>query len=582
MFTRVNLYKNCILTARNTEVFRTAELLESYLGTLDKPYTADIDIANVYTTLSGDITIDATPLNGDFNYIKFQEFDDNNQVKQTVYAFIDSFRIVNDLLVISYSTDIWHTYIGKWTLRDSLISNSRYLPPQGYDASLIVPYVGAGKFTYTKTNTSGLYSLVFKAMLYENTSGRVSSVLHQQGWFVYSDYNNGNKDYGLTTTISNANRIMQSMVGRSPQGTETGNQPQAYYRTYNPDGTPNDYGPYFINIEEMYIIPKEWSDNLVFSEPFVRNNILVNAGASNARYGARGLASTTGADNILEETNYIVPEDIVSFGTFTSQIPLTFNNKVINYKVIESCCLEDFHIYLEYYNTTVEITRDFYIALDYEPVTPDVIAQREIARKQGTWNGIKGIVGGAEQVAMGVASMALGGANVATGASLMGATQGVTLGSSMAITQGVGLNTFNRGRMQQVSGGGSIVGGITSIVDGALRIKYANTDKYKSFTSSQNIQSTYINAFFGITMKTIEIINGVSTAINKDEVEQIKNECGYQTDYISNNLDIVNNITDYNIIRFGFVRLTGLSTEICEMITSILMNGVKIWYTANV
>ena len=118
MFTRVNLYKNCILTARNTEVFRNRSILEEYLATLDKPYTADIDISNVYTTLSGKITIDATPLNGDFNYIKFEEFNDGGtEVKQTVYAFIDRFNIINDLLVIDYSVDVWHTYFDKTVLR---------------------------------------------------------------------------------------------------------------------------------------------------------------------------------------------------------------------------------------------------------------------------------------------------------------------------------------------------------------------------------------------------------------------------------------------------------------------------------
>ena len=39
---------------------------------------------------------------------------------------------------------------------------------------------------------------------------------------------------------------------------------------------------------------------------------------------------------------------------------------------------------------------------------------------------------------------------------------------------------------------------------------------------------------------------------------------------------------DYDIIKFDFIRLSGLPTSLNTIIKQILLSGTKIWYTSNV
>ena len=99
---KITLYKNCILSARNTEVFRTQQLLETYLDTLQKPYRgSDIQINNTYAMIRGTLQLDISNFNGDFNYIRFEDI-----YNKKWYAFVDSFSYVDTLLIIDYRQDI--------------------------------------------------------------------------------------------------------------------------------------------------------------------------------------------------------------------------------------------------------------------------------------------------------------------------------------------------------------------------------------------------------------------------------------------------------------------------------------------
>lgn len=578
MFTRVNLYKNCILTSRNTEVFRTAELLETYLGTLDKPYIADIDIANVYTTLSGDITIDATPLNGDFNYIKFQEFDDNNQVKQTVYAFIDSFRIVNDLLVISYSTDIWHTYIGKWTLRDSNVERSSVLlEGEPYNIPLFPINNGEVKVhTVIPSNYSGTingdFAIICKMQFYLLESGGQPQTIAREGYGVYrflqTPVNNEYTEFNPITSIETLSSKLDTIMAW-----------QQNKRWLLPGSSVS----YYCFFSEVYVVPANWIEDFDLFHTNI-NNIYKYQKTSNLfdyfnffSYGSNGLRTIRhnchnySINGYYSNIDYYDKSLIKSIGLFTKQIPYQFNG-LDKYASIEMSLTPDtINFYLAYETTLIDITDEFSMRQDYTIVTPDVLAQREIAKKQQTIQGITGIINDVSQIAVGVASIAAG--NLAGG---------VGFGGNEAFEKAIGWNLPSSSGatpssiMHQASGGAGIVGGITNAVNHIAQISFANKAKYMGFTTANNYTAAILNAWFGFCFTVGD------TIVNQNEVDKAISEVGYEVDYFTNNLDINNSQRSKMAIKFSFVRLTGLSTEICEMIASILMNGVKIWYTANV
>lgn len=615
MFTRVNLYKNCILTARNTEVFRTAELLETYLGTLDKPYIADIDIANVYTTLSGDITIDATPLNGDFNYIKFQEFDDNNQVKQTVYAFIDSFRIVNDLLVISYSTDIWHTYIGKWTLRDSVVGRSLWRFATDYTANLPVsPLFNGNKYAISRETTpnSGIpktdVCIIAKLQFFKLSSGIPDRSTFTEQYYLIENINlrlvNNIIRYDTPTKAIFATEGINGLSFASNLEKMFQNQNADIWLTAKHNDRTGDYidptDAKYCNIVKLYILPEYWvaKSSNYFDFQFIPNGhsfVMLDTPAQDEGNQFFAFSQLTKTNTDFEIYTKLINKNInnISIGFYTSLFKYDYIGRDTRISILASINPDEFSLYLCYNGTKTEITTLFEFIQDYNVISAETVAQREIARKLDTVSGITGTIQGIAQVATSVATMALGGANVASGTSFINATQGAGLTSTQAFIQSRGVSQFNQGRMQQINGGGGIVGGISTAVNSIAKMWSANADKYAPIQSQHNYEMAIVNAQYGFI-----VLQSTSTSmINRLEVEKALRNIGYTVRYIVNTIDLSNisqeithrlidlessNIDDYNIIQFDFVRLTGLSTEICEIISSILMNGVKIWYTANV
>ena len=102
---KITIYKNCKLTNKYDEVFKSTSLLNTYLSTLTylQVYNGD----EIYFTNSGTISIDneATFDGSKYNYMKIEV-----NANITKYAFINSIVVVNGVAVIDYSEDIWSNY----------------------------------------------------------------------------------------------------------------------------------------------------------------------------------------------------------------------------------------------------------------------------------------------------------------------------------------------------------------------------------------------------------------------------------------------------------------------------------------
>lgn len=601
MFTRIELYNNCILTARNTEVFRTKELLEQYLATLDKPYVQDIDLPNVYTRLNGTINLDTTPFNKTFNYIKFTEFDDNNTAKIVCYAFIDSFQIINGLTVIRYTQDIWHTYIGQWELRDSLIINSQWRTSGNVSELPMNPI-----FNNYHIATSGnkRVSLIAKMQFFKlNTTGEPDPDSMFEGYYLVAYQKQGVGTYAASFNIELtqfSDLLDVIWCDQTRKGTETTLSGWDGANYWVQDRVSQNEIGFYSRIEKFYIVPASW---IADSESVIKSGLYFGILTDQKtfridqklkRYGTEqsGYQPTPIYVDEIYFAELVVPShDIelfsidvqenaanIAVGFYSSLIKYDFNGHDINYKVLCSVDNDEFALYLEYEGIKTEITDLFEFSQDYEIINAETVAQRSIANKVNTVKGITGVLTNMAQIGVGVATMGAGVPSIP-----------FTTAESPLDAFGIPIpQQMMKSPTQAARGAGGIVGGVAGIVDNVTNIVAANTARYSAFYNANNYTLAIINAALGFVRAYAEW-NYVDIP-NLETFTKALDEVGYKVAYITHYLDIAANpdaigirkrTTDYNVIRFGFVRLTGLSTEICEAISKILTDGVKIWYSIN-
>lgn len=135
----ITLYKNCRLSNKYDEVYNTHSGLETYLSSLTG-YLQVYSGEEIYFTNNGSISIDNTGMvvhTGDcYNYMKVQVAGESSR-----YAFVNNITLVNEVAVISYEEDIWHSYALtsnaiSFKMKNSLLSQADVLRPSTeYDAT---------------------------------------------------------------------------------------------------------------------------------------------------------------------------------------------------------------------------------------------------------------------------------------------------------------------------------------------------------------------------------------------------------------------------------------------------------------
>lgn len=543
---QVKLYKKCILNKQYSEVFRNRGLIENYLSQLDnKTFIVD----DIYIKLQGEIIVEFkadeisnNELAFDYNYIRF--FANNN----ITYAFIDRIEFWNECVKIYYTQDVWSSTVGKWNIRESFVSNSlRIIDGEPY--SKILPYENNGdiNINYFTNQHDGTktFSIIFKFQLYNLTSG--------------GDYNPIVKEaYGVfTNVIPSGNNLSQY-----EDDYYIDRYSLTYWLDYVARRMPQESWEYkgtkyYCRLVETYVIPCKWVDNIIQSATdFVKyNNINYN---NEYCLLILPIVQTTVYEEIINAN-----DKIISIGIFSQQIPYKFDGIDKKINITMYCTADEFHLYMALNSNLVEITKCFVSTQDYEPTTPDVLAQREIAKQQQTVKGITGIISGAVQIGVGMATAVAGGtlANSAGVASILGNT-------SAKITEA-------KGSAIEAQGVGGAVGGVMSMIEGVSNIGFANKEKYMSFNTANNDINVFFNAFYGLCY--FEMLN----IVNENESDNATKECGYEVGYITKNIDINNDTNNYNVLKFHFIRINGTTSEINEIISSILTNGVKIWYTSD-
>lgn len=569
-------YKNCILNSNYDEVFYSKEVLDQYLGGLQK---IDVVVADGYADLSGKLVLKKTDnlTNFDYNYIKI--FGDT----QVTYAFVNSIEFANQDIILTYTQDIWSTYLGKWSMRKSRLSSTRY--PNKYSTT---------DEYYLPKNYKTNYPLVMEG---SNTSHEVNIIVEFQ--------------YYVTGQVGNVtNRVTQyALLQRPREGTTPSTDDSTFrfslqdactfaVRLMNFTGykeifsmqegsTGTDIYNNNIQITNFYFVPADWQLSRFVGEHVAYERTvdvytlykavpssyyffhLVPRELTDTYYHMYGMFE-------LNDKQYVFDTEIqndfknVSKGFVSKLSPTANNGRKEKYAISIYKTQSDLYIYQETADGILDITSEFAYMPDVATDSAESLYTKRIARMVGS---LTNTLSASSSIAK---TMTLGkpvSKTISSGANYNEKYR--TWDIDKNITRGGYSRSY-----EQVMGEGAIAGNTISLVSGAgNNIANMLQLQAKAYTSNHNspfIPASLLNAYYGfITLRIDE-----DRIINEQEVEKTKNEVGYVVDYVIDNID--NTIVDYDILTFAFVRIVGLTSEINAIIKGILLNGVKIWYTKNV
>ena len=568
----ITLYKNCILNTMYTEVFRTKGIQDAYLNDLTKLSIENID--DVYYRLNDSICLNfnVSPLDAfDYNYMKIESGDD------VFYAFISSIDVLNECVNINFNCDYWATFNGKWYLRESMMTNSRYVP-YGVNYELPLQYISNAplKLNYNQNeNNEKKFNIIIELQTFTldsagNTSERENFVFKVGKKYTQQKYN-------FNILIGDVENLINYF---------TKNQNKPYlYRYTDPVG--QNYERKYYDIVNVYVLPEEIGVDIRYNYGNGINWFFIEGGFSSldeALYTFTPITMGAILDNDYNTFNtlqeYTIPANhlIKSYGFFTSQIPYLYNGKDKYIKISYTATQHDFKLFMNCEQGNIEITQLFDYELNFSVVSPEVLVQQKIQKKMQTAQGIMNIVTGGFQTILGATGIAGG----------MPTNLGGNIAFEQAMAKEVGgiwstLPAYSQGSTSSIMQGvGNGLGGIGKIVNGIQQLSFANASKYKNSSMVNNSQSAFFNALFGFCYFELDS----EFLENEREVENAIKECGYNIEYFTNDLDLGRYITDYfedlkyNIVKFSFIRVVGLTSNINAIIENILTNGVKIWYTS--
>lgn len=572
---KIRLYKDCLVNGKYSEVFRTQDLLKGYLNSLEKyPQNTFLEIDGVYTRLEDRLTFE--PLNtiidfSQFNYIHFKYGTSDNL--KDMFAFINNIEWVNGLVIIDYTCDYWHTFLDSWSLRKSFLTRSLKTKPD-YHYELPIPYTPNGEPNLILYDGTNPISLVIEIQSYDlDTASNIKSN-RENFVFIVGKNETTIQNSVLGFGINEVNELVDFISYRASS--------KNFYKLEPTSGESWENSGYvtgekkYFEIINLYFIPQKYlgeSTNYEFSE------YTIPGGTPNTFVGDLTLFKfKKDGDYIMfnrEVAQYTIPpnSDGLSFGFFTSQVPYFFNGLEKYVSIVLYTTKYTFNIFMLSEHGLLDITSLFQTEQNWSTVSPEVLVQQKIQRQLDTTKGIQQIVQGVVDIGVGALQVASG-YNTSLASNVLDAKVGGITDPYKYVYKKE-LNSL--GAIRGATGVSNIVGGIFGLINGGQQIAYANYEKYKNTYKVNNLSNALYNALYGfVALNMLEVSNS-------EEVARTVQETGYKIDLYTNSLDLGENTTDwdYNVVKFDFVRVKGLPNNINNIIESILLNGVKIWYNSS-
>ena len=582
----ITLYQSCKLTNKYSQVFKDRTTMNTYLSglTYSQVYSGD----DIYYTNSGTISIDNSSLLGNggdkYNYMKFTHTAEGGAITHR-FAFVNNITIVNEVAVIEYSEDIWHTYAidtntHKINLFNSLLQQAKTLnggTGYEYTASQIaglpkaLPIQPEGQnapsfkeFTVSDPAEVQCYILITASVYKLSGQGEVNERYVSNYLLSYKELATG----GITPAATGKNYIwdlsetqtllLLSLIQASSSDTVVSYRTNPNYHydiidikiipesigtdwftNYLTGDSTHDAGLYpdFSLTLPIYDIDNSESSYQYFDSTIEFNNIVIDSATKylsggSIRYTYNGIEQNT----ILSSTKtYSSNKEYVAIANLSRVIPIAFNglSKTATFEL--SVNLFNNSIRLLFDNTITDISSDFTLQIPISTQGADITQQQKIALRTGNIVQSLGLVGQAFSL----------GANIGTAVATHGGSMQADLGGSSS----------------------RLVGQAMNLISGAVQLDSRNQAQYVSNKVMSVNDTTIMNCVLG-GLRELKM-----NYINETLLDSMINNYGYMYRLLVNSFDTVYSANNY--VKFTQANVYGdYSQSIANGLANILENGV--------
>lgn len=588
----ITFYKGCIVNNTYAEVFdlfnndeNGATAFSRYLASLE---SYSIQLADVYLTDSGKLDIDLAIYDESvihrfeqFNYMRLS--DDAGSIPR--YCFIDEFRIINGMAVFSYSADVWHTYAALMRLRSSVLTHSLALK---YNSFKIRDYRRPRAL-----ETSQVYKPFTGAYLPTESSPAIpSDLLDKVNLLVeFSAYQSTTPDtaefrdtfFAIVTpitattlcpsyTLLEIEDVVQQLISGIPLNKLGANFTTSLVYEFNFD------------IKNIYLIPETlglysygWTQptqssyfsqtNYIYAEyqpPNSNKQTLTRQGFRfwnfSATYMRTLLNKNQPIATLVHSQIYGVNNlNNFLFGNLSHQVSLGGRSLTPYFDIVAAVGLNSFNLKMRVKGQFIDITEDYHYIPTLTTMSREAFESQRIAYEVSKLNNtiqiasqVLGIVGDVQQAGQKAAEKDYSAAGRLP----------------LTLTQR-GLN-----------------------ITGTVAQRLALEAPTNVITAAQSSNSTTLdNVRAGLLAFIPDLSEDVTTEKgNTDNLTLLYNAdqlVGYACEVVVDNAVFypadLSTSPKFNVIQFNAVNITGVfSQSIAQVLTKILMNGTRIWYSEDV
>lgn len=590
-------YKNVLSrTQINSDLQNWNSPFDEYLNSLNH---YDIELDEVYQDDNTEFnfylsTQDYSSIYN-FNYMRIQSIKDNVVVLER-FAFISSLKIKNDIAILKYKIDVWHSFIKNLVginygyLRGyRIIKNSPSSQLPTFDIyNLPLDYAGNNKVSITSlVNYTRLTQVALIVEIQEYDASEIGK--SNWAWTRYAFITNYKTKReiteGGTTTyvwdsfhlnIENVEYEIQNILSSSMHQSFNNGDKKNYFKIGKIYILPysSELASLFDNEDEDIYIATTHTESILEIITFER------------RYYVR---SSKQFNNLVSIENSSINNDfkLRTIGFYSKQFDIELNGTSITYSITAISNYGSFGLYLNYQNKIVDV-KDYF---EYLPVSSQIdgtqMTQLRMNKLLNNFQNSMALANWSVNTAVGLytGGMNLSKLNTQMSANESLINQSLNLGNGFRTTNYANMyeqSAYNYGIAQAglVQDSGNMLTGAYSI---AMKRAVFNAPQYNYHTIINANNIALLNCYYWISKCVINSDNDafVKQLINYTGFEVYKFVSGIMhTGLLVEGHMFTDNNIYYNVLQYKIVDCYGeFPMNIKTEIDKILLNGVRIYYS---
>lgn len=564
---KVTLYSQDKLNISYTGVFFSRALLDGYLSKVAVKHTFEIlDFyplfdSNLFLSGYANDLIELSQL----NYMKFTpDVVDENQ--NTFYAFIDSIEARNEGFLISYTIDVYHSFLPElgYELRYSVLGATRY--PQNYKAgiyyNLPVGYKPTG-ISIDRIDNIFSISLIAQIQIYRTVEAGevpiVETYMAGVGRLIRNadgslSFTNKLDSFDEGTLYNPLNAIAENMsISQN-------------WRSSDPSGIEVVTHTGFYRVLNVYAIP---ASLLYDKEVLNKDYIILSDNKKGFNYS---LAIMKDLDEIVFNKTISKSKEFFTYksiGIFSNLLPIDTSLNECNFDIKMIIHETGFNCIMRVNNNISDITNDFAIDLLYNVNDASALQLQKMNKTINENNATAAKF------------------NLITSIADIGYESAKGVGDTINVGA-KGMSAFEKGDdFGLLAAGGKVINtkartmqNISHAINNALQSKVQQKNaelranqRFMNWQAGLSYSKGFINAIYGIVL--------VRDIANEDLINESIEQFGYEIadGYGINKIQYAPNATE-DYVKFNIANVVNLTGEYSEIVKEILEKGVYVYYTS--